>query len=53
MRPKPGQPGRPQVVVLDHGMYIKESDRFRIEYCELWKAMVLMDHDKIKETCSK
>uniref|UniRef100_A0A0D9XSZ8 ABC1 atypical kinase-like domain-containing protein n=1 Tax=Leersia perrieri TaxID=77586 RepID=A0A0D9XSZ8_9ORYZ len=36
-------------VLLDHGIY-KELDRkFRLDYCQLWKALILLDSQKILE----
>ncbi|KAJ1553791.1 hypothetical protein HK405_006878, partial [Cladochytrium tenue] len=39
----PADPTKPQLVLLDHGMYRTLDDRFRKLYCNLWKAMVLQD----------
>ncbi|KAJ3116102.1 hypothetical protein HDU96_010396 [Phlyctochytrium bullatum] len=36
-------PGKPQLVILDHGLYRTLDDRFRLLYCDLWRAMVLND----------
>eukprot|EP01114_Cavostelium_apophysatum_P023922 TRINITY_DN9179_c0_g1_i1.p1 TRINITY_DN9179_c0_g1~~TRINITY_DN9179_c0_g1_i1.p1 ORF type:complete len:530 (+),score=121.43 TRINITY_DN9179_c0_g1_i1:142-1731(+) len=38
-----------QLVVLDHGMYIEESEQFRKTYCDFWRSMVLLDTEKISE----
>ena len=42
-----------QVVILDHGMYITESEEFRQDYCQLWKAMVLTDTPTLAVICEK
>ncbi|PVV05006.1 hypothetical protein BB560_000478 [Smittium megazygosporum] len=34
---------KPQVVIIDHGLYINESERFRKQYCNFWKAIFLQD----------
>ena len=51
VRPKPSQPSQPQLVLLDHGMYITESSDFRRRYAQLWQAMVLTDLPTIKDIC--
>lgn len=35
--------GRPQVVLLDHGLYRELDDDFRLQYAAMWKALVLAD----------
>eukprot|EP00002_Diphylleia_rotans_P039399 TRINITY_DN9121_c0_g1_i1.p1 TRINITY_DN9121_c0_g1~~TRINITY_DN9121_c0_g1_i1.p1 ORF type:complete len:355 (-),score=70.59 TRINITY_DN9121_c0_g1_i1:55-1119(-) len=36
-----------QLILLDHGLYIEEDPEFRKDYCELWKAMFLIDLEKV------
>jgi predicted unusual protein kinase regulating ubiquinone biosynthesis (AarF/ABC1/UbiB family) len=36
-----------ELILLDHGLYIEESPEFRVQYCELWKAMFLLDLNKV------
>ncbi|XP_021888054.1 uncharacterized aarF domain-containing protein kinase 1 isoform X2 [Carica papaya] len=36
------------LVLLDYGICKKLDERFRLDYCELWKALILLDSDKIK-----
>jgi len=52
IRPSPMEPAKPQVVLLDHGLYVKASEKFRKDYCKLWVAMVLMDTDAVRDVCS-
>ncbi|KAG9457631.1 hypothetical protein H6P81_002139 [Aristolochia fimbriata] len=35
------------LVILDHGIYKELDDNFRLEFCELWKALILQDQQKI------
>ena len=35
--------GRHQVVLIDHGLYRKFDENFRVNFCGLFKAMVLQD----------
>jgi len=41
--------GQPEVVILDHGLYRELSDEFRVNYCRLWKAIVLRDTANINK----
>ena len=34
---------RPQLVLLDHGLYRELTEQFRVDYCRLWKAMIFKD----------
>ncbi|KAK9766700.1 hypothetical protein K7432_004037 [Basidiobolus ranarum] len=42
---------KPQVVLLDHGLYVTESDKFRTEYCRFWKSLFLMDTKTLEGIC--
>ncbi|KAM0953087.1 putative ABC-type Cd(2+) transporter [Dioscorea sansibarensis] len=35
------------LVLLDHGIYTELDEMFRINYCQLWKALILQDPQKI------
>lgn len=43
MRPSPSNPKAHQVVIIDHGMYYKVKDEYRVHFCNLWQAIVLRD----------
>ena len=43
IRPHPLHPRRPQLVLIDHGLYVKLTPDFRRQYSELWKALLAMD----------
>ncbi|XP_038978886.1 probable serine/threonine-protein kinase abkD isoform X2 [Phoenix dactylifera] len=36
------------LVLLDHGIYRELDERFRLDYCQLWKALILLDSQKIQ-----
>lgn len=36
-------------VLLDHGVYKQLDDGFRQDYCHLWKALILLDSNKIQQ----
>ncbi|XP_023733937.1 uncharacterized protein LOC111881775 [Lactuca sativa] len=37
------------LVVLDHGIYTSLDEEFRVNYCQLWKALILLDSHKIQQ----
>lgn len=37
-----------RAVLLDHGIYRQLDENFRLKYCELWKALILLDSVKIQ-----
>ncbi|KAI9329584.1 ABC1 family-domain-containing protein [Zopfochytrium polystomum] len=45
----PADPRKPQLVLLDHGMYRSLDNKFRVLYCKLWKAMVMNDSQLLTE----
>jgi len=53
IRPYKGNPKTPQMVLLDHGLYKQIDDKFRLDYCRLWKALVFADIKNIKHYCMK
>lgn len=36
-------------VLLDHGIYKEFDENFRLNYCQLWKALILLDSKKIQQ----
>ncbi|XP_074557825.1 uncharacterized protein LOC141813741 [Curcuma longa] len=41
------------IVLLDHGIYRELDERFRLNYCELWKALIWLDSKKIQHLGEK
>ncbi|KAK3298231.1 ABC1 family-domain-containing protein [Chaetomium fimeti] len=41
--------GLPELVLIDHGLYVYMSDKFRHEYGTFWKALMTFDNKKIGE----
>ena len=52
VRPHPRNASRPTIVLLDHGLYKKISNKFRLDYSKLWAAMILGDKEEIKTACT-
>uniref|UniRef100_A0A0A9BUQ2 ABC1 atypical kinase-like domain-containing protein n=1 Tax=Arundo donax TaxID=35708 RepID=A0A0A9BUQ2_ARUDO len=38
--------GKFSLVLLDHGIYRELDQKFRLDYCQLWKALILLDTKK-------
>jgi aarF domain-containing kinase len=47
VRPNPRYPREPQIVLLDHGLYVRLSEDFRREYALLWRGLLTLDRDVI------
>jgi aarF domain-containing kinase len=41
--------GAPELVLIDHGLYIRMSPEFRYQYARFWKALISLDNDTIAE----
>jgi aarF domain-containing kinase len=41
--------GKPELVLIDHGLYIRMSPEFKHQYARFWKALISFDNDTIKE----
>ncbi|KAA8547660.1 hypothetical protein F0562_004089 [Nyssa sinensis] len=44
----PEGPNGFSLVLLDHGIYKELDEGFRLDYCQLWKALILLDYNKIQ-----
>ena len=42
-----------QLVLIDHGLYISESESFRHQYCQLWKAILTWDNKSLDKIASQ
>lgn len=53
LRPNPSRPsGPPQIVLLDHGLYINLPPSFRREYASFWKALLAFDNTALARIAS-
>lgn len=48
VRRHPEHPKRPQVVLIDHGLYVDLTPSFRRQYSELWRSLFVLDTDTIE-----
>ncbi|KAG0056441.1 hypothetical protein BGZ83_004948 [Gryganskiella cystojenkinii] len=53
VRRHPKDPKRHQLLLLDHGLYMRESEEFRKQYCLFWKSLFLLDQKTIKDICDR
>lgn len=37
-----------QLVILDHGLYKELSEQTRVDYCRLWRALIMQDDDQVR-----
>lgn len=45
VRPHPSNPKYPQLVLLDHGLYVRVKESFMREYATLWRGLLAADWD--------
>ncbi|PQE03535.1 ABC1 family protein [Rutstroemia sp. NJR-2017a BVV2] len=36
--------GKPELVLIDHGLYVSMTPQFRRQYCQFWKAIMTFDN---------
>ncbi|TAQ85229.1 hypothetical protein B7494_g6446 [Chlorociboria aeruginascens] len=41
--------GKPELVLIDHGLYVNMTPKFRHEYCRFWKAILTFDNATLSE----
>src|SRR5215469_12810748 len=44
--------GQPELVLIDHGLYVYMTPKFRIDYCRFWKAIMTFDNETLSEITS-
>jgi len=52
VRPHPNNKSKPEVVIIDHGLYVELTDEFRRDYSLLWKSLFVMDTPTIERIAS-
>ena len=53
IRPHPNKPGRPQLVLLDHGLYVRVQEPFRRQYATLWRGLLAADFKAIESVITQ
>ncbi|KAF9466710.1 atypical/ABC1/ABC1-B protein kinase [Collybia nuda] len=49
IRPHPTRPGIPQLVLIDHGLYVGVEDDFKKQWVDLWRGMLAGDFDSVEK----
>lgn len=44
--------GEPELVLIDHGLYVSMTPKFRRQYCQFWKAIMTFDNEALSEITS-
>jgi aarF domain-containing kinase len=52
IRPNPSHPSLPQLVLIDHGLYVEVPEDFRKEWVALWRGMLEGDFKKVDAVTS-
>lgn len=39
------------MILLDHGLYRELDEQLRLQYCALWKSMIMRDDARVKQVC--
>ena len=53
MREHPLKKGKPQIVLVDHGLYKTLDGDFQEAYARLWKGIVMANIPDIKSACEQ
>ncbi|WVF67199.1 hypothetical protein IAT40_001947 [Kwoniella sp. CBS 6097] len=53
VRPHPTKKGKPQIILIDHGLYIELPREFREDYCTLWRSLFVLDVPRIETIARK
>lgn len=48
-----GTRGNFRIVLLDHGLYRRLDDEFRVNFCVLWKSLFPYDEPRLLKVCKK
>jgi aarF domain-containing kinase len=51
IRPQPGNESHPQLIILDHGMYLKFNESFSENFRKLWLAMITQNREEVRKYC--
>jgi aarF domain-containing kinase len=43
--------GHSQLVLIDHGLYVSMSPKFRLQYCRFWKSLLTFDNKTLADIC--
>lgn len=53
VRPSPLDPQKPQLVLLDHGLYVRVQEDFKREWVKLWRSMLSGDYKGVEDVTKR
>ncbi|KAI8610359.1 ABC1 family-domain-containing protein [Chytriomyces sp. MP71] len=53
IRPNPANNAQPQIVLLDHGLYVQQSPQFTSDYTRLWTSLFAHDIKTVEEIVAR
>jgi len=53
VRPSPLDPRKPQLVLLDHGLYVRVPEDFKRDWVKLWRSMLLGDYKGVENVTKR
>lgn len=53
IRPNPHDPTLPQLVLLDHGLYVRADEEFRRDWASMWKGLLTGEFKSVERTTRK
>ncbi|KAF8146487.1 ABC1 family-domain-containing protein [Mycena galopus ATCC 62051] len=53
VRPHPAAPRTPQLVLLDHGLYVQLTEEFRRDWCAVWEGLLAGEWAAVDSVTSK
>ncbi|WVN91171.1 uncharacterized protein L203_106426 [Cryptococcus depauperatus CBS 7841] len=53
VRPHPTKANKPQLILIDHGLYIDLPNQFKEDYCKLWRSLFVQDISTMESIAKK
>ncbi|KAG6841653.1 hypothetical protein C0991_008638 [Blastosporella zonata] len=53
IRPNPSKPAQPQLVLIDHGLYVAVEEDFKRQWVDLWRGMLARDFEAVEKVTSQ
>ncbi|WVO18224.1 hypothetical protein L204_105931 [Cryptococcus depauperatus] len=53
VRPHPTKANKPQLILVDHGLYIDLPNQFKEDYCKLWRSLFVQDISTMESIAKK
>lgn len=53
VRPSPLDPRKPQLVLLDHGLYVRVPEEFKRDWVKLWRSMLAGNYQGVEDVTKR